>query len=155
MKKYSKIIFISMNNTCRGPMAEMLMKSLTTHKDIEITSRGVIVLFPEPCNPKVVAVLRGRGIILDNRNSMELTEEDLTENTLLLALGNKEKEMMIETYDPAELYTISEFAGEAGELADPYGKEIESYKECADELEKWIKKVDVKLSEIEMEEEEE
>lgn len=154
MKKYSRIIFVSMNNTCRGPMAELLMKMITTHRDVEIISRGLIVLFPEPCNPKAVAVLRGKGIILDNRNSMALTEEDIGEDTLLLALGIKEKEMIIETYDPANLYTISEFVGEAGEILDPYGKKIDSYKECAEALEQWLKKVDAELTRLENQEDE-
>lgn len=152
MKKYNRIVFVSMNNTCRGPMAELLMKTVTAHKDMEIVSRGLIVLFPEPFNPKAVAVLRQRGIILDNRNSVELTEEDITAETLLLALGVKEKEMIIETYDPDNLYTIPEFLGEAGEILDPYGKEIESYKECCQALEEWLRKVDAKLTKIEAEE---
>ena len=66
MNRYEKIIFVSMNNTIRGPMAELLMKKITKHKDLEIISRGLVVLFQEPFNPKAVAVLRNRGIILDN-----------------------------------------------------------------------------------------
>lgn len=154
MKKYSRIVFVSMNNTCRGPMAELLMKSITTHKEMEIVSRGLIVLFPEPFNPKAVAVLRQRGIILDNRSSVELTEEDITEDTLLLALGIKEKEMIIETYDPDNLFTISEFVGEAGEITDPYGKEIDSYVKCCDMLVEWLRKVDAKLTSLEQDVEE-
>ena len=60
-----------------GPMAELLMKHITVHKDIEIISRGLIVLFPEPVNPKAIAVMRQKGIILDNRTSVALTEEDI------------------------------------------------------------------------------
>ena len=58
MKKYSRIVFVSMNNTSKGPMAELLMKHITAHKDIEIISRGLIVLFPEPVNPKANADMR-------------------------------------------------------------------------------------------------
>ena len=100
------------------------MKHITAHKDIEIISRGLIVLFPEPVNPKAIAVMRQKGIILDNRTSVALTEEDISEDTLLLAIGNKEKEMIIETYDPDNLYTISEFVGDAGEMPYPYGKNL-------------------------------
>lgn len=153
MKKFGKIIFVSMNNTCRGPMAEVIMKMLTKHKELEIISRGLIVLFPEPCNPKAVAVLRSKGIILDNRSSVELTEAEITDDTLILALGIKEKEMLIEKYDPANLYTISEFAGEPGGIVDPYGKDIDSYKECADVLTDRIKKIDERLMQMEQEEE--
>lgn len=135
-----------------GPMAELLMKHITAHKDIEIISRGLIVLFPEPVNPKAIAVMRQKGIILDNRTSVALTEEDISEDTLLLAIGNKEKEMIIETYDPDNLYTIPEFVGDAGEMPDPYGKEMESYMECCDVLIKWLNKVDEKLTRLENEE---
>lgn len=146
MREYGKIIFVSMNNNCRGPMAEVIMKMLMSQKDVEIISRGLIVLFPEPCNPKAVAVLRGMGMILDNRTSMELKQEDISEDALVLALGNKEKEMLIEKYDPKNLYTISEYAGEAGEITDPYGKEIDSYKQCADELMHRLKKIEEKMT---------
>ena len=154
MKKYDKIIFVSMNNTIRGPMAELLMKKVTKHKELEIISRGLVVLFSEPCNPKAVAVLRNRGIILDNRTSMQLSKEELTEKTLVLTVGRKEKEVIIEEYDPENVYTLIEFAGDTGEITDPYGKEMESYKICADELEYWLLKVEEKLSQIEEEEEE-
>ena len=132
-----------------GPMAELLMKYITVHKDIEIISRGLIVLFPEPVNPKAIAVMRQKGIILDNRTSVALTEEDIPEGTLILAIGNKEKEMVIETYAPKDLYTVSEFVGEAGEIPDPYGKEMDSYVECCESMIEWLHNVDNKLTRIE------
>ena len=154
MNRYEKIIFVSMNNTIRGPMAELLMKKITKHKDLEIISRGLVVLFQEPFNPKAVAVLRNRGIILDNRTSMQLKPEELTEDALILTIGKKEKELILEEYEPKNVYTLIEFAGDTGEITDPYGKEIESYKICAEELEYWLLKVEEKLSQIEEEEEE-
>ena len=135
-----------------GPMAERLMKRITVHKDIEIISRGLIVLFPEPVNPKAIAVMRQKGIILDNRTAVPLTEEDIPEGTLILAIGNKEKEMVIETYAPDDLFTVSEFAGEAGEIPDPYGKEMDAYIECCNSLIEWLNKVDNKLTMLENEE---
>lgn len=134
-----------------GPMAELLMKYITVHKDIEIISRGLIVLFPEPVNPKAIAVMRQKGIILDNRTSVSLTEEDIPEGTLILAIGNKEKEMVIETYAPDDLFTVSEFVGEAGEIPDPYGKEMDGYVECCESMIEWLKKVDNKLTMLENE----
>ena len=55
-----------------GPMAELLMKHITVHKDIEIISRGLIVLFPEPVNPKAIAVMRQKGIILPDPYGKEM-----------------------------------------------------------------------------------
>lgn len=154
MNRFKKIIFVCRDNSCRSPMAELIMKSRTRHKDIEIISRGVTVLFSEPYNPKAAAVLRGRGMILDNRTTVQISEEDLSESSgevLVLALGILEKERLMETFDPSNLYTVSEFAGEVGEISDPYGKEIEAYVTFEAELEALIDKVDAKLSLFETE----
>lgn len=155
MSRFEKIIFISMDDTCRGPMAELIMKKITGHKDMEIISRGMVVLFSEPCNPKAVAVLRNRGIILDNRTSMAFEPESVTGNTLILTMGKAEKERIIEAYDPANVYTLIEFAGGAGELVEPFGKEMEVYKQCAEEIEYWLLKVEERLNRIDNNEEEE
>ena len=155
MSRFEKIIFISMDDTCRGPMAELIMKKVTRHKDIEIISRGLVVLFPEPCNPKAIAVLRNMGIILDNRTSMAFEPESITEKTLILTLGKAEKERIIEEYDPDNVYTLIEFAGEPGELVEPFGKEMEVYKQCAEEIEHWLIKVEERLTRMDKEEEEE
>lgn len=95
--------------------------------------------------------MRQKGIILDNRTSVPLTEEDIPEGTLILAIGNKEKEMVIETYAPDDLFTVSEFVGEAGEIPDPYGKEMDGYIECCESMIEWLKKVDNKLTMLENE----
>lgn len=131
-----------MDNTSRGPMAEAYMKYITTHKDIEIISRGLIVLFPEPYNPKAVAALRTKGIILENKTSMPINAEDMDEDTLVLAMGIPEKEKLIAEYDPANVYTVTEFAQGAGELIDPYGKDMDSYIEFVDSMVYWLTEVE-------------
>ena len=54
MNRFNKVIFICMGNTCRSPMAATIMTKLMP--DIRVESRGMVVLFPEPYNPKAVAV---------------------------------------------------------------------------------------------------
>ena len=71
------------------------MKHITVHKDIEIISRGLIVLFPEPVNPKAIAVMRQKGIILDNRTSVALTEEDIPEGAILYPSRKDDTDMML------------------------------------------------------------
>ena len=60
MKKYDRLIFVSSSDTALGPMAEAILQSKFLLEELEITSKGVVVLFPEPINPKAEAVLVSR-----------------------------------------------------------------------------------------------
>ena len=57
MKKYDRLIFVSNSDTCRGPMAEAILKSKFLLSELEVESRGLVVLFPEPVNQKAEAIL--------------------------------------------------------------------------------------------------
>ena len=52
MKRYDRLIFVSSSDTSVGPMAEAILQSKYLLEELEITSKGVVVLFPEPINPK-------------------------------------------------------------------------------------------------------
>lgn len=72
MKKYNKIIFICDSGTARAPMAEAILKEYTIKYPIEIESRGLVVLFPEPLNQKTEAVLISNGINIGKHMSKQL-----------------------------------------------------------------------------------
>ena len=56
MNTCNKIIFVCMGNTCRSPMAATIMQNRLSKYDVIVESRGMVVLFEEPYNPKAVAV---------------------------------------------------------------------------------------------------
>ena len=53
--RYKKLIFVDTNDNCRAPMAEMILKRKFLTNPLTIESRGMVVLFPEPLNPKAEA----------------------------------------------------------------------------------------------------
>ncbi len=61
MKQYDRIIFVDSDDTTRAPMAKVIMKSKFLLASMEICSRGLVVLFPEPMNQKAEAVLISNG----------------------------------------------------------------------------------------------
>ena len=62
MRHYSKIIFVCDSGTSRAPMAEAILKEYTIRYPLEVESRGLVVLFPEPINQKAEAILISNGI---------------------------------------------------------------------------------------------
>ena len=152
MADYKKLIFVCMDNMLRSPVAEALMKNLSPVGDLQVISRGLIVLFSEPYNPKARALLMGRDIILGNGSSIQLSGEDITPDTLILTMDKEEKNKLSEEFPEAEnVYTIMEFAGENGDIIDPYGGSGEVYNLFFESISKWVCAVHDILKELKKE----
>ncbi len=146
---FQKLIFVCMDNSCRSPVAEAIMKHISRIPDLAVESRGIIVLFPEPYNPKARAVLLGNDIIMENGASTRLMEEDFDEHTLILTMDRNEKNKILEEYEhPLNVYTIMEFAGGSGDIFDPYGGDQDVYTLFFESLKTWVTQVENKLYEM-------
>ena len=99
MTRYNKILFVCTGNTCRSPMAEAIYRSMTGNQQLQAASRGTVVLFPEPSNPKADTVLENHNLALEGHVSRQLTEEDLGEGTLVLTMTEKLKQHIQESFD--------------------------------------------------------
>ena len=126
--KYRKLIFVCMDNSCRSPIAAAIMRDINKIPELEISSRGIIVLFPEPYNPKARAILASNDIILENGTSVGLENSDFTEDTLVLTMDRDEKQKIQSEFENHHnVYTIMEFAGGSGDIFDPYGGDSDVY----------------------------
>lgn len=148
MKKYNKVIFVCNGNTCRSPMAATIMNSITKNRDLSVISRGMIVLFEEPYNPKAVAVCAVHDLIMPNNPATQMTREDFGNDTLVLTMSAKQKSKIYAEFDNAiNVYTLSEYVGEPEEveIPDPCGKGIEEYKKCYDGIYELVSKAAARM----------
>ena len=131
-------------------MAATIYRSLETNSDIKAISRGLVVLFSEPSNPKAEIVLKSHNLELAGHISKPLKQSDIDENTLILTMTEKQKISVIETFEYTDnVYTIKEFVGETGDVTGPYGGTLLDYEECYVELARLVKKTVYKLNEEE------
>ena len=65
MLEFSKILFVTDMDTSPGPLAATLLKHYLPLEQVNIDSRGLAVLFPEPMNPKTVLQYNLNRKILD------------------------------------------------------------------------------------------
>lgn len=144
MKQYNRIIFVAKSGTSREPMAAGILKDLTLKHPVEILSRGMIVLFPEPMNQKTEAVMASNGHSTEGFMSSQLTDEDFSEDTLILTMESAQREKILETYPQAnedDVKVLTEFVGDELEIMDPYGGSLQSYGLCYESLTQSIRKL--------------
>ena len=135
MSHYKNIIIVGTNNTSRSFMAEVILHQLCMEHqldDVEVVSRGLVVLFPEPVHPKVADVVREAGYAIRDFQASKLTAEDVVWADLILTITSDEREKVRKEFEEelkngTEVATLSEFASEQIGIPDPYGKELEDY----------------------------
>ena len=125
-------------------MAVGILKDFVLKQPIEAESRGLVVLFPEPMNQKAEAVLISNGVAINDFTSIQLTEEDLTPDTLVLTMEYIQKEKILEKYEnviPENVHVLTELVGDELEILDPYGGSLQAYGLCYETMRKTIQKL--------------
>lgn len=151
MKQYDRIIFVDSDDTARAPMAKAIMKSKFLMGPLDICSRGLVVLFPEPINQKAEAVLISNGYDTKTHAAAQLVQEDIHKRVLILTMENTQKARIRESYEHAvHVHTITEFLGKSGEVAPLYGEPLASYGKCYENLENLVSEIVVQLNEEEL-----
>ncbi|MBR5127012.1 MAG: phosphotyrosine protein phosphatase [Roseburia sp.] len=144
MDQYNRILFVCESGTARSPMAVGILKDFELKHPVDIESRGMVVLFPEPINQKVEAVLISNGVATNDFMSVQLTEEDFTSDTLILTMEYIQREKILEKYEnviPENIHVLTELVGDELEILDPYGGTLQSYGLCYETMRKSIQKL--------------
>ena len=152
MKRYDRLVFVSNSDTALGPMAEAILQSKFLLDVLEVTSKGAVVLFPEPINPKAEAVLVSNGLTMKEHMSAPLLAEDFAERTLILATSESVRQKIQSQFGEAAdgLRTLAEFVGERRDVSDPYGGGLADYGLSFGELDALIAKLVLQLNEEEL-----
>ncbi len=147
MKSYDKVIFICTANTFCSPVAEAVYREFAPTWLPKAVSRGIVVLFSEPISPKVNIMLSEHEIAVSNhKNSMQLSKEDITPDTLLLTMSFSEKVKVMEDFGIEEnLYTVGEFIEDDADIVNPSGKEDDAYGLFMEDIKKKTERVILRL----------
>lgn len=114
----------------------------------EVFSRGLNVYRGDTINPRAYLTLVEHGIPFDTDSfrSKLLRENELTDKSLILTMTERQKASILCMYTRTEnVFTLHEFAGEQGEIPDPFSQPAAVYSACFDELSRLISKITASL----------
>ncbi|HAJ73587.1 MAG TPA: phosphotyrosine protein phosphatase [Lachnospiraceae bacterium] len=151
MKYFDKIIFVDTDDTARALMAAEIMRRKELLSELQICSRGLVVLFPTPANQKAEAVLANNGIRVKDHESKQLTQGDIDMRTLILTMETGQKEKVRTSFrNVSHLYSIQEFTENMGDIPGLFGAELSVYGKCYELLDILVDKIVDKLNQAEI-----
>ena len=151
MKKYDRLSLVSNSDTCRGPMAEAILKSKFLLSELEVESRGLVVLFPEPVNQKAEAILASHGLTMKDHTAKMLEQEDFDERTLILVMEDALKQRIFQEHENVQnTWQLSEYIKEETDVTEPVGVSLADYGACYELLDCMISSLVVVLNEEEL-----
>lgn len=110
--------------------------------DIEVASKGLVVLFSEPVAPRAARLLREEGYRIEEFRSSQLTEEDLLSADLVLTLTRELAEQIKETFSvQASCMSIGTFIDIEEEIPEVTEEDPETYQKCFNTLEQLMEAV--------------
>ncbi len=134
MKKYY-ILFVCTGNTCRSPMAELMLKQMLKNSGVQtvtVKSAGLAVNEGDVINPNSRLILKNLGYKVGTFNSTQLTEKLIKKANAVICMGLGHKNSL-SAYN--NVYTLDELTS-SGEVPDPYGLGIKEYLRSAEQIEK-------------------
>lgn len=119
---YHKIIIVGENNLFRSFMAEVILRGVLKRRnisDIEVKSRGLVVLFSEPVSQMALGILRQNGYDIKEYRSAPLEEEELEASDLVLTMTDAQAEKVRKDYKAQPpCMSVGTFIGLEDEVPD-------------------------------------
>ena len=125
-----KIMFICSGNTCRSPLAEGLFKKCLKDNnitDIQVGSAGVGAFPGDDVSINSILVAGSRGVDISGHRARNINPEHLLTTDLFCCMSDSHKQVLLRHCDENKIVVL--------DVADPYGRPIEAYEECAKQIE--------------------
>lgn len=143
------VLMICTGNTCRSPMAELLLqKRLATELDcdleslhdrgVEIMSAGIAAQSGGRPSPEAVSIMQEYGLDLSSHMSQPMSERVVRHADLILTMTRSHRDMLLHQW-PEAVSRTRLLCVDTLDISDPIGGSIDVYRSCANQIDNHLK----------------
>lgn len=142
------VLFICTGNTCRSPMAEAIFNKIVGERNLSLHARsaGVATVDGLSANKNAIDTMASLGIDISAHKTRFLPNIELNKYDLFVTMNYDQATLVESLGVPLSMIYVlqkpstDKYDFEMG-IADPYGKDLQAYKKCAEDLESAIEEL--------------
>ena len=139
-----RVLLVCTGNICRSPLAAALMRRALAARGvegIEVASAGTGAWDGAPVSEGAYLVGLERGLDLSAHRAQLLTRELVEQSDVILTMARHHRARVDELGGEGRVFVLGEYAGREGdevEVSDPFGSNLDVYRDTYAELETFI-----------------